>query len=143
MSKDTDKKKKTPKAVDIHVGTRIRIQRNVLGMSQDYLGKELGISFQQVQKYEKGTNRVGASRLQEISNILQVPASFFFEGIENEGDKPKSNSTAIDPVMTFIQSKQGLELNKAFINIKDDKVREKAVQLIKAMAENDQLKKTA
>ena len=143
MSKDTDEKKKTPRPVDVHVGVRIRIQRNMLDMSQDSLGKKLGISFQQVQKYEKGLNRVGASRLQEIADILQVKVSFFFEGINNGNGQSDESSNSADPVMTFIQSKQGLDLNKAFIKIKDDKVRDKAVQLIKAMAENDQLKKTA
>ena len=71
--------KKKPNPIDIHVGSRIRLRRTMLGMSQEKLGEALGITFQQIQKYEKGTNRVGASRLQAISGILNVPVSFFFE----------------------------------------------------------------
>jgi transcriptional regulator with XRE-family HTH domain len=71
--------KKKPNPIDIHVGSRIRLRRTMLGMSQEKLGEALGITFQQIQKYEKGTNRVGASRLQNISTILNVPVSFFFE----------------------------------------------------------------
>jgi len=72
--------KKKPNPIDIHVGSRIRLRRTMLGMSQEKLGESLGITFQQIQKYEKGTNRVGASRLQQISEILQVPVSFLFDG---------------------------------------------------------------
>lgn len=75
---DKDNKKK-PNPTDLHVGSRIRLRRNMLGISQERLGDSLGITFQQVQKYEKGTNRVGASRLQAIAEILQAPVSFFFE----------------------------------------------------------------
>src|SRR6476660_9683849 len=71
---------KAPNPVDKYVGSRIRMRRIMLGMSQEKLGESLGLTFQQVQKYEKGTNRVGASRLQQISEILQVPVSFLFEG---------------------------------------------------------------
>ncbi len=72
--------KKAPNPIDKHVGSRVRMRRMMLGMSQEKLGDALGLTFQQVQKYEKGTNRIGASRLQQISQILQVPVSFFFEG---------------------------------------------------------------
>ena len=72
--------KKAPNPIDKHVGSRVRMRRMMLGMSQEKLGDALGLTFQQVQKYEKGTNRIGASRLQQISLILQVPVSFFFEG---------------------------------------------------------------
>jgi transcriptional regulator with XRE-family HTH domain len=72
--------KKAPNPIDKHVGSRVRMRRMMLGMSQEKLGDALGLTFQQVQKYEKGTNRIGASRLQQISNILQVPVAFFFEG---------------------------------------------------------------
>ena len=71
--------KKKPNPIDIHVGSRIRLRRTMLGMSQEKLGESLGITFQQIQKYEKGTNRVGASRLQNIASILNVPVSFFFD----------------------------------------------------------------
>ena len=73
--------KKKPNPIDIHVGSRIRLRRNMLGMSQEKLGESLGITFQQIQKYEKGTNRVGASRLQAIASILDVPVAFFFDDV--------------------------------------------------------------
>jgi transcriptional regulator with XRE-family HTH domain len=72
--------KKSPNPIDKHVGSRVRMRRMMISMSQEKLGEKLGITFQQIQKYEKGTNRIGASRLQQISQILQVPVSFFFEG---------------------------------------------------------------
>ena len=75
--------KKAPNPIDKHVGARVRMRRMMLSMSQEKLGDALGLTFQQVQKYEKGTNRIGASRLQQIANILQVPVSFFFEGAPN------------------------------------------------------------
>ena len=85
--------KKKPNPIDIHVGSRIRLRRNMLGMSQEKLGENLGITFQQIQKYEKGTNRVGASRLQAIASILVVPVAFFFE------DAPgRENGNAVRPV---------------------------------------------
>src|SRR5690606_34025694 len=77
--------KKKPNPIDIHVGSRVRLRRNMLGMSQEKLGERLGITFQQVQKYEKGTNRVGASRLQAIASILDAPVSFFFEDAPGQG----------------------------------------------------------
>jgi len=77
--------KKAPNPVDKHVGSRVRMRRMMLGMSQEKLGNNLGLTFQQVQKYEKGTNRIGASRLQQISHILQVPVSFFFDGAPTVG----------------------------------------------------------
>ena len=78
--------KKKPNPIDIHVGSRVRLRRNMLGMSQEKLGEMLGITFQQIQKYEKGTNRVGASRLQAISSVLNVPVSYFFEDAPGQGD---------------------------------------------------------
>src|SRR5690606_13936188 len=78
--------KKSPNPIDIHVGSRVRLRRMMLGMSQEKLGEGLGITFQQIQKYEKGTNRIGASRLQHIARILSVPVSFFFEDAPGGGD---------------------------------------------------------
>ena len=80
--------KKAPNPIDKHVGSRVRMRRMMLSMSQEKLGDALGLTFQQVQKYEKGTNRIGASRLQQISHILQVPVSFFFEGAPNAPGQP-------------------------------------------------------
>src|SRR5205085_12524775 len=89
--------KKAPNPIDKHVGSRVRMRRMMLGMSQEKLGGALHLTFQQVQKYEKGTNRIGASRLQQISHILQVPVSFFFEGApapENAGGMGEAPSPA-------------------------------------------------
>ncbi len=128
--------KKKPNPIDIHVGSRIRLRRTMLGMSQEKLGESLGITFQQIQKYEKGTNRVGASRLQNISTILNVPVSFFFEDAPGEGGvgsglaEPSSSNYVVD----FLSSSEGLQLNRAFVKISDAKVRRKLVDLVKALA---------
>lgn len=136
MSSATKEKLKQPKAVDIHVGKRIRLQRNMKKMSQEKLGDALGITFQQIQKYEKGTNRVGASRLQAISDVLEAPVAFFFDGGPSEGSANKETNQS-DTVLDFVSTRQGLELNRSFLKIKDNKVRERAVQLIKAMADSE------
>src|SRR5260370_21828237 len=104
-----------------HVGSGVRVRRMMLGMSQANLGEALGITFQQVQKYEKGTNRVSASRLQHLSHILQVPVPFFFEGAPHVPGQYKSNSaTAPSPayVTDFLSSSDGIALTKAFMRIK-------------------------
>ncbi|MCG6114270.1 MAG: helix-turn-helix domain-containing protein [Mesorhizobium sp.] len=130
--------KKKPNPIDTHVGSRIRLRRNMLGLSQEKLGESLGITFQQIQKYEKGTNRVGASRLQAISSILGVPVSFFFEDAPGEvapGGFAESQST--DFVVDFLGSAEGLQLNRAFVKIRDAKVRRKIIDLVKALASQE------
>ncbi len=128
--------KKRPNPVDIHVGSRVRLRRNMIGMSQEKLGEQLGITFQQVQKYEKGTNRIGASRLQAISGILDVPVSFFFE---DAPDVSKSGGAGFDEgsstryVVDFLNSSEGIQLNRAFVKISDPQVRRKVVDLVKAL----------
>ncbi|KOF19908.1 Cro/Cl family transcriptional regulator [Ensifer adhaerens] len=128
--------KKKPNPIDIHVGSRIRLRRTMLGMSQEKLGESLGITFQQIQKYEKGTNRVGASRLQNISSILNVPVSFFFEDApgENTGASGLAEASSSNYVVDFLSSSEGLQLNRAFVKINDPKVRRKLVDLVKALA---------
>lgn len=129
--------KKKPNPIDIHVGSRIRLRRTMLGMSQEKLGESLGITFQQIQKYEKGTNRVGASRLQNISNILNVPVSFFFEdapGDHANGPAGLAEASSSNYVVDFLSSSEGLQLNRAFVKISDSKVRRKLVDLVKALA---------
>jgi transcriptional regulator with XRE-family HTH domain len=129
--------KKRPNPIDIHVGSRIRLRRNMLGMSQEKLGENLGITFQQIQKYEKGTNRVGASRLQAIASILSVPVAFFFEdapGRENGNSSGLSEDNSTTYVVDFLNSAEGLQLNRAFVRIADAKVRRKVVDLVKALA---------
>ncbi len=125
---------KSPNPVDIHVGSRVRMRRLMLGMSQEKLGESLGITFQQVQKYEKGTNRVGASRLQAISDTLGVKPSFFFEGMEGATVADGEGSGEIVGLNGFITSKEGLDLNRAFAKISDPAVRKKVVALVRALA---------
>jgi len=128
--------KKKPNPIDIHVGSRIRLRRTMLGMSQEKLGDSLGITFQQIQKYEKGTNRVGASRLQNISGILNVPVAFFFEdapGDPSTGQAGFAEASSSNYVVDFLSSSEGLQLNRAFVKIQDAKVRRKIVDLVKAL----------
>jgi len=132
----TDSKKK-PNPIDIHVGSRIRLRRNMLAMSQEKLGENLGITFQQIQKYEKGTNRVGASRLQAISSILSVPVAFFFEdapGSEPGRGKGLAEENSANYVVDFLNSAEGIQLSRAFVKIADAKVRRKVIDLVKVLA---------
>ncbi|HTP90432.1 MAG TPA: helix-turn-helix transcriptional regulator [Xanthobacteraceae bacterium] len=131
--------KKAPNPIDKHVGSRVRMRRMMLGMSQEKLGDALGLTFQQVQKYEKGTNRIGASRLQQISHILQVPVSFFFEGAPNVpsgGGRPEGMAEAPSPayVSDFLATSDGLALTKAFMRIPDSKLRRRIVDLVEQIA---------
>ena len=129
--------KKSPNPTDKYVGSRVRMRRLMLEMSQEKLGEKLGLTFQQVQKYEKGTNRIGASRLQHISQILKVPGSFFFEGVSGSGkqaDDGSSKAPVVDYVSDFLSSSDGLALTKAFTNIKDSKLRRRVVDLVEEIA---------
>lgn len=136
--------KKAPNPIDKHVGSRVRMRRMMVGMSQEKLGDALGLTFQQVQKYEKGTNRIGASRLQQISNILQVQVSFFFEGAPHMPGHPPSGMTdAPSPayVSDFLATSDGLALTKSFMKIKSPKLRRRIVELVEQMAGDDKSKK--
>lgn len=134
--------KKSPNPIDVHVGSRVRLRRMMLGMSQEKLGEHLGITFQQIQKYEKGTNRIGASRLQAIARVMNVPVSFFFEDAPTLPGTPASpaagggfaEAQATSYVVDFLSSSEGLSLNKAFVRIKDAKVRRKVVELVRTLA---------
>ena len=132
--------KKAPNPIDKHVGSRVRMRRMMLGMSQEKLGDALGLTFQQVQKYEKGTNRIGASRLQQISLILQVPVSFFFEGAPAPPDRPDGFGEAPSPsyVTEFLATNDGLTLVKAFTRIGNAKLRRRVVDLVEEMAASEQ-----
>lgn len=134
--------KRKPNPVDIHVGSRVRLRRTMIGLSQEKLGEALGITFQQVQKYEKGTNRIGASRLQEISKVLETPVSFFFEdapGQDSAAAKGFEENSASNFVIDFLSTSEGLQLNRSFIRIEDALVRRKVVDLVKALArDNDE-----
>ncbi len=131
--------KKAPNPIDKHVGSRVRMRRMMLGMSQEKLGDALALTFQQVQKYEKGTNRIGASRLQQISQILQVPVAFFFEGAPHlaDGNAMADNlEPAPSPtyVSDFLATSDGLSLTKAFMRIPDPKLRRRIVDLVQQIA---------
>ena len=127
---------KAPNPVDKYVGSRVRMRRIMLGMSQEKLGDALGLTFQQVQKYEKGTNRVGASRLQQISEILQVPVAFLFEGgpsgVVTAGSFSEGTSPAY--VSDFLATSEGLSLTRAFTRITDAKLRRSIVDLVEQIA---------
>ena len=132
--------KKAPNPIDKHVGSRVRMRRMMLSMSQEKLGGALGLTFQQVQKYEKGTNRIGASRLQQISHILQVPVAFFFEGAptfhpQNEGESDgMGEAPSPTYVSDFLATSDGLALTKAFMEIKEPKLRRRIVDLVEEIA---------
>src|SRR5262249_1247095 len=111
--------RKAPNPIDKHVGSRVRMRRMMLNMSQEKLGDALGLTFQQVQKYEKGTNRIGASRLQQIAQILQVQVSFFFEGAPHAlGHSGMGEAPSPAYVADFLATSDGLSLTKAFMRIK-------------------------
>ncbi len=129
--------KKTPDPVDKHVGARVRMRRMLVGMSQEKLGESLGLTFQQVQKYEKGANRIGASRLQQISGVLKVPVEFFFEGSPQNGNalaagfKDRDNQASL---VEFLNTPEAIQLNRAFLSITDPAVRRKIVDLVVTLA---------
>ena len=130
---------KAPNPVDKYVGSRVRMRRIMLGMSQEKLGEALGLTFQQIQKYEKGTNRVGASRLQQISEVLQVPVSFLFDGgpsgvVVSEGAAASASPAYI---ADFLATSEGLALTRAFTRIADSKLRRSIVDLVEQIAERE------
>jgi transcriptional regulator with XRE-family HTH domain len=131
--------KRIANPVDRHVGSRIRMRRLMLGMSQEKLGDGLGLTFQQVQKYEKGTNRIGAGRLQHISQLLQVPVPFFFEGAPHLPGEPSGIGPAPSPtyVFNFLATTDGLALTKAFMQIKQTSLRRRIVHLVEEIAGDD------
>lgn len=126
---------KAPNATDAHVGSRIRLRRMLMGLSQTTLAEGLGVSFQQVQKYEKGENRVGSSRLQAISSILGVPVAWFFEDGPGAFPEPWNAETGGGQELTlFLNSVEGVSLNRAFVKIHDGKIRRRIVDLVTALA---------
>ena len=129
--------KKQANPIDIQVGNRVRIRRMLIGMSQERLGDLLGLTFQQVQKYEKGVNRIGAGRLFEMSRILNVPVDFFYEGVNAHTGQAGAADGESAPVMEFVSSGEGLQLSLAFMKIKDAKVRKRVLDLVKSLAEEE------
>jgi transcriptional regulator with XRE-family HTH domain len=130
---------KTPNPIDKHVGSRVRMRRVLVGLSQEKLGDSLGVTFQQVQKYEKGTNRIGASRLQQISKVLGVPVSFFFDDAPGEENKADGFAEAgsSDYVVDFLSTSEGIALNRAFLRVRDPRVRRRIVDLVSALGDSN------
>ncbi len=127
-----------PHPVDIHVGKQLRMRRVILGLSQEAIGKAIGITFQQVQKYERGINRMGASRLHELAKYLTVPVSYFFEGLNGNTHSPAGG--VAEEVAAFehekMSSRETLEIMRAYYRISDSNVRGRVAELIKAIADN-------
>ena len=140
--------KKQPSSIDAHVGSRVRLRRMLIGMSQEKLGELLGLTFQQVQKYEKGANRIGASRLYDISSILGVPVSYFFDDIQGEAaasaKRPNGLGATADVdagpyMMEFVSSAEGFQLVRAFTKITDPRVRKRMLELVKSLTGEEEV----
>ena len=127
---------KTPNPIDKYVGSRIRMRRLMLGMSQEKLGEAFGLTFQQVQKYEKGVNRMGSSRLQHAAHILQVSVPFFFEGAQG-GHIEGGDTLSPAYIDAFVSSEDGLRLIKAFMRIPRPAVRHRIVNVVQEIAASD------
>jgi transcriptional regulator with XRE-family HTH domain len=129
-------RKKAPNPTDRHVGSRVRMRRIMLAMSQEKLGAALGLTFQQVQKYERGANRIGASRLQQMSHILQVPVEFFFERGPDASAPHGSNGNALSmaQIDDFVSDPDGLRLMRAFLRIDNAALRRRIVMLVQEIA---------
>jgi transcriptional regulator with XRE-family HTH domain len=133
--------KRPPDQIDVHVGNRVRVRRMMIGLSQERLGEKLGLTFQQVQKYEKGANRISASRLFRIAEVLNVPVAFFFDGVpggREGGEAAGFQEDSPTPYMLdFIGTPEGLQLNRAFTRIADPAVRRHILNLVKSLAGPD------
>lgn len=132
-------KKDGPHPVDVHVGARVKLRRMILGMSQETLGKALGLTFQQIQKYEKGVNRIGASRIFELSNLLEVPVQYFYDDYGDLIGAPAgmAEPDAGEAFMELVNSPEGVELCRYFADIKDPKVKKRVLDLVKTIAETE------
>jgi transcriptional regulator with XRE-family HTH domain len=129
-----DAKEKNP--VDLHVGTRVRFRRKSLGLSQEALGNALGLTFQQVQKYERGANRISASKLHETARFLKVPVAYFFDNFGlSENDVPFVESVTEQAIHAFLATGEGVELAEAFPRIRSAQRRRKLLELVKALGE--------
>jgi transcriptional regulator with XRE-family HTH domain len=126
--------KKDADLVDRHVGSRVRMRRMTLAISQQKLGAALGLTFQQVQKYERGTNRIGASRLHQISDLLEVPVEFFFDGAPNASSMSSSDVSSLADLNDFVSSPEGLRLVAAFTRIENAHLRRRIMALVREMA---------
>jgi len=131
---------KRPHPIDVHVGGRVRLRRTMLGMSQDKLADSLGLTFQQIQKYEKGVNRIGASRVFEMSRILGVPIQFFFDDYDAETGRSYGFAEAGPDdgaaMMELLNSPEGVQLCKHFASITDPKIRKRVLELVKSLSDD-------
>jgi transcriptional regulator with XRE-family HTH domain len=128
--------KKQANPIDAQVGSRVRLRRMLVGMSQEKLGELLGLTFQQVQKYEKGVNRIGAGRLFHVAKILGVPIDYFYEDVTEANFAPGfAEDAANPPIMEFLSTGDGLQLSLAFMRIKEPKVRKRVLDLVKSLAD--------
>ena len=126
---------KSANPTDTHVGKRVRMRRMMLAMSQTKLGDAVGLTFQQIQKYEKGTNRIGAGRLQHVAHILHVPVAFFFEGLPQVSGSSEEGAAPLPPYIDdFLATSDGLSLTKSFPRIKNPKLRRSIVDLLEHIA---------
>ena len=130
----------SPNPIDVHVGSRVRLRRTLLGMSQEKLGDAIGLTFQQVQKYERGANRIGASRLWDLSRVLDVPVSFFFDDMieGTAAQSPRMLAGTVEEPASFeadpMTKRETLELVRAYYRITDPQVRNRVFELAKALA---------
>ena len=137
-----EKGSRRPNPIDIHVGSRVRLQRMLRGISQEKLGERLGLTFQQIQKYEKGVNRIGASRLFDLANVLGVPIQFFYDEapVSESRHAPLhgfAEKVSDGYVFEFLNTREGLELNRAFARISDPKTRRAVVDLVRAIGQDN------
>jgi transcriptional regulator with XRE-family HTH domain len=128
---------KTPDPVDIYVGDRVRQRRKMLGLSQEELGALIGLTFQQVQKYERGANRISASKLFQIAKALKIRIAYFFDGYSDEDDAEAGEGTATSEklVLELLSTPRGVELAGAFPRIRGENLRCRIVDLVSALAE--------
>jgi transcriptional regulator with XRE-family HTH domain len=127
---------RSPNLVDVHVGSRIRMRRRVLGISQEKLAAALGLTFQQVQKYERGTNRVSASKLYETAKALSAPISYFFEGLADPATDDNDNEVSEQAVHEFLMTAEGLELSTLFPRIRKGSVRRRMLDLVRSLGDD-------
>lgn len=126
---------KSPDELDAHIGARVRLRRMTLGMSQEHLGKSIGLTFQQIQKYEKGLNRIGAGRLYRIAMVLTVPVEYFFEGLPGAEDLSDTQTQERNrAIQSFLVSPDGFSLCQAFLSIDDPATRRRIVDLVATIA---------
>lgn len=135
----TESQRKSPNPVDVHVGSRVRLRRMLIGLSQEKLGHSMGLTFQQIQKYEKGVNRIGASRLFKLSQVLEVPVQFFFDDMPATEGNPIPGMAETDAesfLYEFLNTRDGLELNRAFVKVTDPEQRRSIVELVRSISRN-------